>query len=129
MNASRLFAAALLLWIIVTLIYLAIERRGIALTIVPIAIALWYAAHASRVKQSTQLVLPVLLLPGALMCFVGFMQALGYGRMANEAIASLAGLRAAYFAFGLALHFAAYFLLANESRASDHVGGERATRI
>lgn len=117
------------LWLLAALVTAIATSRSIALTAIPIVAVLWYAAHGERVKQSTQLVLPVLLLPGALMCFVGIMQAFGYGRMEDEPMALNLNARIAFFGVGLALHFAAYYLLANESRASDHPSGVRATKI
>jgi hypothetical protein len=117
------------MWTLAALAAVIATLRSMALTVIPIAIVLWYAAHAERVKQSTQLVLPVLLLPGALMCFVGMMQAFGYGRMQDEPMALNVNARIAFFSVGLLLHFAAYYLLANESRASDHPSGTRATKI
>jgi hypothetical protein len=126
---TKWFVAMTIVWTLVALAIALFAARVAALVIVPIAAVLWYAAHAERVKQTTQLVLPVLLLPGALMCFVGAMQAFGYGRMSDEPIAAYAWQRASFFGFGLMLHFAAFWLLANESRASDHPSGERATKI
>ncbi len=128
-SASKWFVLMTFAWTAIALIVALIAVRAIAIVVVPIAAVLWYAAHAERVKQSTQLVLPVLLLPGALMCFVGAMQAFGYGRMSDEPMASNTWLRAMFFGFGLLLHLAAFGLLANESRASDHPSGERATKI
>jgi hypothetical protein len=128
-HATKIFVVATLAWAVVALIVALFAARAAAIVVLPIAAALWYAAHAERVKQSTQLVLPVLLLPGALMCFVGMMQAFGYGRMSDEPMASHTWLRALFFGFGLLLHLAAFWLLANESRASDHPSGERAKRI
>jgi hypothetical protein len=128
-NATKLFVWMTLVWTLVALIVAFVAARAMAVVIVPIAAVLWYAAHAERVKQSTQLVLPVLLLPGALMCFVGLMQAFGYGRMSDEPMAAHAWWRATFFGLGLLLHFTAFWLLANESRASDHPSGERATKI
>jgi hypothetical protein len=126
---TKWFVAMTIVWTLVALAIALFAARAAAVVIVPIAAVLWYAAHAERVKQSTQLVLPVLLLPGALMCFVGVMQAVGYGRMSDDSIAAYAWQRAAFFGLGLLLHFAAFWLLANESRASDHLSGERATKI
>lgn len=123
------FITVMALWTLAALATAIATSRSIALTVIPVAVVLWYAAHGERVKQSTQLVLPVLLLPGALMCFVGIMQAFGYGRMEDEPVAFNLAARIAFFGVGLALHFAAYYLLANESRASDHLSGVRATKI
>jgi hypothetical protein len=132
MNESQkrtVFLALLASWTMAAILFAFISSRLLAIVIVPIAIALWYAAHAARVKQSTQLVLPVMMLPGTLMCFVGAMQAFGYGQMAGEPDAPYLMIRAAFFVSGLLLHLAAYWLLAGESRASDHPSGERATKI
>jgi hypothetical protein len=128
-QGTKVFIVAAFAWTVVALIVALLAARAAAIVIVPIAAVLWYAAHAERVKQSTQLVLPVLLLPGALMCFVGVMQAFGYGRISDEPTALRAWLRATFFGFGLLLHLAAFCLLANESRASDHPSGKRAKRI
>jgi hypothetical protein len=126
---QKWFTALTALWVLAALVIAVIAARAMVLAIVPIAAALWYAVNANRVTQSTQLVLPVLLLPGALMCFVGVMQAVGYGRMIDEPAVSHVLARVAFFSFGLLLHFAAFWLLANESRASDHPSGECAERI
>jgi hypothetical protein len=127
------FVAALFVWALCALVAAISAWRVIALGALPVAWVMWHAANAYRVTQSTQLVLPVLLLPGALMCFVGMMQAFGYGRMADENLAINASrdttLRAAFFIVGLALHFAAYLLLARENRASDHPTGDVAERV
>lgn len=123
------FNALLASWVVAALIFAFIESRFFVTLVIPVAFVLWQAANAVRLKQSTQLVLPILLLPGTLMCFVGAMQAFGYGRMADEALASFAMARAAYFIVGLALHFYALWRLANESRASDHPSGECVERI
>jgi hypothetical protein len=125
----RLFLSATLLWTLAAVAVALFTARGIALGAIPIAAVLFYAANAHRVKQSTQLVLPVLLLPGALMCFVGIMQAFGYGRMEDEPTALNLQARIAFFIAGLLLHFAAFWLLAHESRASDHPSGARATKL
>jgi hypothetical protein len=132
MNESQkrtAFLALLASWTMAAILFAFIASRLFVVVIIPVAIALWYAAHAARVKQSTQLVLPVLLLPGTLMCFVGAMQAFGYGQMSGEPNAPFLMIRAAFFVSGLLLHFAAYWLLAGESRASDHPSGECATKI
>ncbi len=129
MNTNKLFVVAALLWLAAALAVAYLASRWVIVAIVPIAAALWFAANAERVRQSTQLVLPVLLLPGALMCFIGVMQALGYGQMVDEPMAAHRSLRVGFFGVGLALHFAAFWLLADESRASDHPSGERATKI
>ncbi len=129
MNSKSVFTAVTAIWVAAALLYMVVAGRALSLVALPIAVGLWYAANSFRVKQSTQLVLPVLLLPGALMCFVGLMQAFGYGRMSDEPITESTWLRVAFFGVGLALHFAAYLHMANESRASDHLSGERATRV
>jgi hypothetical protein len=126
---KKLFLVATLLWVLTAVVVAIATSRGIALGAIPIAAVLLYAANAHRVKQSTQLVLPVLLLPGALMCFVGIMQAFGYGRMEDEPTALNLQARIVFFVVGLLLHFAAFWLLAQESRASDHPSGVRATTL
>lgn len=121
-----MFAGA---WVLIALIYGVIVKRGIVVTSLPIAALMWLAIHSERLKQSTQLAMPVLLLPGALMCLVGCLQALGYGTMSDEPTLGFSLARFAFFLAGLVLHFIAYWMLANESRASDHLSGERATKI
>jgi hypothetical protein len=98
MQLTRIFVAIAAVWVVAALAVALYASRAMVIVVLPIAAVLWFAVHAQRVKQSTQLVLPVLLLPGALMCFVGVMQAFGYGRMADEPMMSNAPLRAAFFA-------------------------------
>lgn len=129
MNAQRLTTALTVLWVLIALGYGVMLKRGIVVMALPIAAFIWVATHAERIKQSTQLAMPVLLLPGALMCLVGCLQAFGYGTMVDEPTLGFSAARAAFFASGIALHFVAYWMLANESRASDHLSGERATKI
>jgi hypothetical protein len=126
---QKTFVALTMVWSLGALVFALLYTQLLAVIALPIAIALWFAAHSNRVTQATQLVLPVLLLPGALMCFIGFMQALGYGRMADEETTALSVGRAVFFFSGIALHLAAYWLMASEPRASDHVSGERATKL
>jgi hypothetical protein len=132
MNESQrqaAFSAVLASWVMTALLVGLITSRFFAFVVIPVAIALWCAVRAVRFKQATQMLLPILLLPGTLMCFIGMMQAFGYGQMSDETNAPYAAARAAYFIVGLLLHFYALWWLANESRASDHLSGECAERI
>lgn len=123
------FTASAALWLLVALAFVVVELRPSALAIVPIALILMGAARIHRFKQSVQLVWPVLLLPGAVLCFIGLMQSMNYGRMENEPDVQFLSLRLAFFVVGLVLHGVAFFYVATESRASDHPSGTRATRI
>jgi hypothetical protein len=128
-KTQKRFVTIVFGWMLLALAFAVIESRLLPVIAVPIAMALWYAAHSMRLTQTTQLVMPILLLPGALMCFIGFMQSFGYGRMADEPATAASFARAAFFIVGIVLHFFAYWLMANESRASDHMSGEQASKI
>ena len=121
-----LFLAA---WAAVALIVAITSDRWVALTALPAALIMLAAARSERLSQSAQLAWPVIMLPGATFVFIGFMQAMGYGRMENEPTAEHLTIRATFFAIGLLLHLAAFALLATESRASDHPGGEISDRM
>jgi hypothetical protein len=123
------FTVAIALWLIAALGFAFVESRPSALAIVPIAIVLFYASRIQKFTQSVQLVWPVLLLAGSVLCFIGVMQSMNYGRMENEPDVQHVSFRLAFFAVGLLLHAAAFWFVATESRASDHPSGTRATRI
>jgi carbon starvation protein CstA len=123
------FFAALALWLVCAVVVAVVSDRWVALVALPAAAIMVCAARAERLSQAAQLVWPVLLLPGATFCFIGMMQAMGYGRMEGEPVAQQLELRAAFFVCGLLLHFAAFFLLAMESRASDHPSGHIADQM
>jgi hypothetical protein len=123
------FIGCVLLWLAVAVAFAIFASRPSALAIVPLACVLGAAARIHRFKQSSQLVWPVLLLPGAVLCFIGLMQSMNYGRMENEPDTQFVSLRLAFFAAGLLLHGIAFVYVAMESRASDHPSGARATRI
>lgn len=132
MNKARihfLFVATLLAWLAFAIGVAVFSGRWAALTAIPVAAVMFMAARAQRMSQTVQLAWPVALLPGACFAFIGLMQALGYGRMDNEPSAPDQALRSVFFATGLLLHLAAFVLLATESRASDHPGGEIADRM
>ena len=128
-KVTQVFLVLLALWTAVAIVVAFTSNRWIALTAIAAALVMLAAARAARLSQSAQLAWPVILLPGACFVFIGFMQALGYGRMENEPAAQHVAIRATFFATGLLLHLAAFALLATESRASDHPGGEIADRM
>jgi hypothetical protein len=131
-SAERLrsyFTVATWAWLAAALLFVAFALRPSGLVIAPMALALWFTARAERLTQSAQLVWPVLLLPGSVLCFVGAMQAMSYGRMENEPDTQFVALRLAFFLLGLFLHFVGYVFLATESRALDHASGTRAEKI
>ena len=96
---------------------------------IPAGIVMLATAYSEKLSQSAQLVWPVLLLPGATFAFIGLLQTLGYGRVEGEPFANIILARNGFFGGGLLLHLAAFALLATESRASDHPGGEIADCI
>jgi hypothetical protein len=116
-------------WMAMALIFVVVAMRPSGLIVVPMALILWFAARAERLTQSAQLVWPVLLLPGSVLCVIGAMQSMNYGRMETEPDTPFVALRLAFFAVGLLLHFAAYVFLATESRALDHASGIRCKKI
>jgi hypothetical protein len=126
---QRLFFALLAIWVVAAIMVAVASDRWVALVALPAALVMIGAARAEYLSQSAQLAWPVILLPGATFVFIGFMQAMGYGRMDSEPTASHLTLRATFFACGLLLHLASFALLAHESRASDHPGGEIADRM
>jgi hypothetical protein len=128
-RATQLFFVVLILWVTIAVAAAFISGRWFALTSVPAALLLVAAARAERLSQSAQLAWPVVMVPGATFVFVGFMQALGYGRMDNEPLATYPAIRVAFFAVGFLLHLAAFALLASEPRASNHPSGEIADRM
>jgi hypothetical protein len=125
----RVYVVAVYLWLAVALLFAMFASRLSAVVIVPVAVMLWYAAHAWRLTQSAQLVWPVLLLPGAVLSFIGFMQSMHYGRMDNEPDVQFATARLIFFVVGIALHAGAFWFVATESRAIDHPSGARAHRL
>lgn len=96
---------------------------------IPAGLMMLTTAYMEKLSQSAQLVWPVLLLPGATFTFIGLLQTLGYGHADGEPIANFLFARTVFFGGGLLLHLAAFALLATESRASDHPGGEIADRM
>lgn len=128
-RAKQVFFVVLALWVAIAVIVALASSRWIALVVLPAALVMVVAARAERLSQTAQLAWPVILLPGASFVFIGFMQALGYGRMENEPAVENVAIRVTFFATGLLLHLAAFALLATEPRASDHPGGEIADRM
>jgi hypothetical protein len=128
-SITKAFFAVLALWLVCAIVVAIALDRWVALVAVPSALVMLYAARAERLSQAAQLVWPVLLLPGATFSFIGMMQTMGYGRMEGEPVAEQLVLREAFFVCGLLLHFAAFMLLAMESRASDHPSGDIADRM
>ncbi len=128
-RATQVFFVVLALWVAVAVAVAMVSGRWFALTSIPAALVLVAAARAERLSQSAQLAWPVVMVPGATFVFVGFMQALGYGRMENEPVAEHLEIRVTFFAVGFLLHFAAFVLLASEPRASNHPSGEIADRM
>jgi hypothetical protein len=123
------FLAALALWLISATIVAISSNRWVTLATIPAGLVMLATAYSERLSQSAQLVWPVLLLPGATFALIGLLQTLGYGRAGDEAAANFLFARSVFFGFGLLLHLAAFGLLATESRASDHPGGEIADRM
>jgi di/tricarboxylate transporter len=123
------FLSALALWLIAATIVAISSNRWVMLAAIPAGLMMLATAYTERLSQSAQLVWPVLLLPGASFAFIGLLQTLGYGRAVGEPIADFVLARNVFFGFGLLLHLAAFALLATESRASDHPGGEVADRM
>ena len=120
----NVFLIVLAVWTVAAfLIALLGERIVYLLVAVPAAALMTIAARCERLSQSAQLVWPVVLLPGATFMFVGVLQTMGYGLVEGEPAVSHVALRATFFVTGLLLHFAAFCLLATESRASDYPGG------
>ncbi len=99
------------------------------LATIPAGLVMLATAHSEKLSQSAQLVWPVLLLPGATFALIGLLQTLGYGRADGEPVTNYLFARNLFFGGGLFLHLAAFALLATESRASDHPGGEIADRM
>lgn len=128
-RATQLFFVVLSLWVGVAVVVALVSGRWFALTSIPAALVLVAAARAERLSQSAQLAWPVVMVPGATFVFVGFMQALGYGRLENEPVAEHLAIRVTFFAVGFLLHLAAFALLATEPRASDHPSGEISDRM
>jgi hypothetical protein len=126
---SRHFQWAVYAWLATALVFALFAMRPSALVIAPIALVLWWASRTERLTQSAQLAWPVLLLPGAVLCFIGAMQSMNYGRMENEPGTQFVEARFAFFSIGVLLHLYAFWLAANESRAIDHPSGERARKI
>lgn len=132
MNPTKLrsaFLAALALWLAAAVIVAINSDRWVVLAAIPAGLVMVATAYSEKLSQSAQLVWPVLLLPGATFALIGLLQTLGYGRADGEPLADFLLARNAFFGGGLLLHFAAFALLATESRASDHPGGEIAERM
>ena len=124
----KVFLTVLAMWTVSAfLIALMGERIVYLLVAVPAALLMWITARSERLSQSAQLVWPVVLLPGACFMFVGVLQTMGYGLVEGEPAVNHVAIRAVFFTTGLLLHFAAFCLLATESRASDYQG-ERTSR-
>ncbi len=131
-HADRLryiYTLLIFAWLSAALLFVLISGRPSGFVIVPMTGLLWFAARAELLRQNAQLVWPVLMLPGAVLCFVGFMQSMGYGHMQNEPDAQFEVARLAFFTLGLMLHFAGYVFFATEPRAADHVSGAMADKI
>lgn len=125
----RLFDATLAIWLLIALLVAISSGRWVALIALPAAALLAMTARAERLTQTMQLAWPVMLLPGASFAFIGVMQALGYGQMDGEPEVTAAAAKAAFFSAALMLHLTAFALLATESRAADHPGGECAREM
>lgn len=125
----RLFDITLASWLLVAVLAAVVSGRWMALIALLAAALLFMAGRAERLTQSMQLAWPVMLLPGAMFAFVGLMQAMGYGQMDGEPDVSTRAAKVVFFAIGLALHLVAFALLATESRAADHPGGECAREM
>ena len=132
MNPTKLrsaFLVALALWLGTAVIVAISSERWVMLAAIPAGLMMMATAYSEKLSQSAQLVWPVLLLPGATFALIGLLQTLGYGRADGEPTANFLSARHAFFGGGLLLHLAAFALLATESRASDHPGGEIADRM
>ena len=132
MNPTKLrsaFLVALGLWLGTAVIVAISSERWVMLAAIPAGLMMMATAYSEKLSQSAQLVWPVLLLPGATFALIGLLQTLGYGRADGEPTANFLSARHAFFGGGLLLHLAAFALLATESRASDHPGGEIADRM
>lgn len=132
MNHTKLrsaFLAALALWLVTATVVAISSNRWVMLAAIPAGLMMLATAYTEKLSQSAQLVWPVLLLPGATFAFIGLLQTLGYGRAEGEPVANFLFTRIVFFSCGLLLHLAAFALLATESRASDHPGGEVADRM
>ncbi len=128
-RTNLVFFVLLTLWALAAVAVALASNRWLALMALPAAAIMAIAARSERLSQTTQLVWPVILLPGAVFMFIGAMQTMGYGRMENEPAVTYVYARALFFGTGVFLHLAAFALLASESRASDHPGGEIADRM
>ena len=124
-----IFLVLLALWTVTALAVALITGRWVALMALPAAGVMALAARSERLSQTAQLVWPVILLPGTVFMFVGALQTMGYGRMENEPEVTNVLARSLFFGSGTLLHLVAFALLACESRASDHPGGEIANRM
>ena len=132
MNPTKLrsaFLVALALWLGTAVIVAISSERWVMLAAIPAGLMMMATAYSEKLSQSAQLVWPVLLLPGATFALIGLLQTLGYGRADGEPTANFLSARHAFFGGGLLLHLAAFALMATESRASDHPGGEIADRM
>ena len=123
------FLVTLAVWLAAAVIGAISSDRWVMLAAIPAGTMMLATAYSEKLSQSAQLVWPVLLLPGATFAFIGLLQTLGYGRIDGEPLANFFLARNAFFGCGLLLHLAAFALLATESRASDHPGGEIADRM
>ena len=101
---------------------------GHVLAAIPAGLVMVATAYAEQLSQSAQLLWPILLLAGATFAAIGLPQTHGYGHADGEPITGFLFARNAFFGGGLLLHLAAFVLLATESRACDHPGGEIAHR-
>jgi len=132
MTSSRvdaIFLVLLTLWTLTALTVAVVTGRWVALMALPAAGVMAVAARSERLSQSAQLVWPLILLPGTVFMIIGAMQTMGYGRMENEPEVTNVLARSLFFGSGTLLHLVAFALLATESRASDHPGGEVADRL
>lgn len=128
-RTNLVFFVLLTLWALAAVAVALASDRWLALMALPAAAIMAVAARSERLSQTAQLVWPVILLPGAVFMFIGAMQTMGYGRMENEPAVTYVFARSLFFGTGVFLHLAAFALLASESRASDHPGGEIADRM
>jgi len=132
MTSSRvdaIFLVLLTLWTLTALTVAVVTGRWVALMALPAAGVMAVAARSERLSQSAQLVWPLILLPGTVFMIIGAMQTMGYGRMENEPEVTNVLARSLFVGSGTLLHLVAFALLATESRASDHPGGEVADRL
>ena len=128
-NLRSAFLVTLGIWLAAAVVVAINSERWVMFAAIPAGLMMVATAYSEKLSQSAQLVWPVLLLPGATFAFIGLLQTLGYGRADGEPIANFLLARNAFFGGGLLLHLAAFALLATESRASDHPGGEIAERM